>query len=148
MIPAELRAAEGEWTGGSSLWLPDEPTRTSSVAARLAAVAGGKFVQLSYTWDYEGAAQDGLLLLGGEGERASAIFVDSWHMGDKSMALTGTSTAAGAVDVRGTWSVEGGPDWGWRIVVAPVAASLHVMMYVITPEGEEHPGFELALQRT
>lgn len=148
MQSEQLRAAAGAWVGTSRLWLPDQPEHNAQVTASLAPAAGGKFGLLTYTWDYEGAAQEGLLLIGGgDGGAASIDFADSWHMGDLVLHCTGSLGPSGESDAVGAWSVEGGPDWGWRIVVTAGATALQVMMYVITPEGIEAPGFELALQR-
>lgn len=145
-IPDSLKAAKGNWSGEARLHLHEEPIRTSPSRASVALVADGKFASISYDWVYEGARQEGLLLLGLESADgpAAASFIDSWHMGDKLMACTG-SAANGIVTVRGTYQVEGYPDWGWRIDVANDPA-LRVVMYNVSPEGEEYLGFELDFQ--
>ena len=62
-------------------------------------------------------------------------------MGDKLMELRGTSTQTG-VSVLGHYSVEGSPEWGWRIAV-DFEPGLRVMMYNVIPEEGEVLGFEL-----
>lgn len=140
-IPSSFAATQGSWAGASKLYLPDDPLRASPSQAGVALVARGKFLTISYDWSFEGEPQSGVILLGLEGETASAIFIDSWHMGDKLMELRGTSTQTG-VSVLGHYSVEGSPEWGWRIAVdfEPV---LRVTMYNVIPDEGEVLGFEL-----
>jgi hypothetical protein len=142
-IPDNLKAAQGTWSGESRLHLHEEPIRTSPSQASVTLEAGGKFLAVSYDWVFEGARQEGLILLGLETETgpAAAVFIDSWHMGDKIMTCAGTPSGE-IITVRGTYQVEGYPDWGWRIDVA-FAATLRVVMYNVSPEGEEFLGFEL-----
>ncbi len=140
-IPSSFAATHGKWVGSSKLYLPDDPLRASPSQAEVAPVARGKFLTISYDWSFEGEPQSGVILLGLEGETASAIFIDSWHMGDKLMELRGTSTQTG-VSVLGHYSVEGSPEWGWRIAV-DFEPGLRVMMYNVIPEEGEVLGFEL-----
>ncbi len=63
------------------------------------------------------------------------------------MMLEGRVDTNDVVDTRGSYAVEGSPDWGWRIVVEPGNDALRVLMYNVTPDGEEVLGFELAYTR-
>lgn len=139
----------GTWTGNNRLWLPPatEPYE-SPTTATLSPVVGGKFVQLAYTWAYEGDAQEGVLLIGHEPENGavSVAWADSWHMGNKFMLCQGQIEDRKIV-VRGSWSVESGPDWGWRIELDATGETLIMHMYVITPAGEEALGVEAIYTR-
>jgi hypothetical protein len=146
-MPADLHPLIGDWEGTSRLVLPGEPDRRSVTAATVQPVALGTFVSIAYSWEFDGAPQEGLLLLGEEGGAITAVFVDSWHMDDALMLCRGPVAAGGAVDVRGAYAVEGGPDWGWRIVVEPAADALGIRMYNVTPAGEEFLGVEAAYRR-
>jgi hypothetical protein len=111
-------------------------------------VAQGKFVRLDYSWGYEGQAQAGSYLFGYEKQRGAvtAVWIDSWHMGDKYMACEGT--ANGVIDVRGSYAAPPGPDWGWRTVIEPEKeAAFRLLMYNISPEGEEALAVEAVYHR-
>lgn len=142
-IPNPLIAAVGKHAGISRLYLPGDPLRESPSRAQVDLIARGKFLALNYEWVFEGEPQAGLILIGleHEGGPAGAGFVDSWHMGDKLMDCRGTETAKG-LSVLGHYSVEGSPDWGWRITVER-DPGLRVAMYNVMPEGGEELGFEL-----
>jgi hypothetical protein len=59
-------------------------------------------------------------------------------MGAKYMHCQGVIKDDGSVDVRGSYQVSTGPDWGWRIVVEPESENvLNLIMYNIWPEGKE-----------
>lgn len=147
--PESLKKLAGKWAGTSRLyrpWLPPEASESESEsAASVALAARGKFVTVEYTWAVDGEQQEGLLLLGCEdgADDATAVWVDSWHMSDKSLACRGEVDASGAVSVLGSYPAPPGPDWGWRTVVAPgTDGSFAIIMYNITPEGEEMIAFE------
>ena len=97
-------------------------------------------VEVKYTWADEGQPQEGLLLIGYETKRelATAIWADSWHMGEKVMSCQGELDENGIVDVRGHYPAPTGPDWGWRIVIAfEKDRELIMTMYNIAPDGQE-----------
>ena len=145
--PESLRTSIGAWTGTNRLFLPEEPIRDSPSNASVSLAARGKFSSIAYTWDFEGEAQEGMLLIGYAGEVVTAVFVDSWHMGDKLMLCQGQVGANETIDVRGSYAVEGSPDWGWRIVVEPGDNVLRVTMYNVTPDGDEVLGVEASYSR-
>ena len=141
----------GTWQGVNKLWLPpaETPYESASVAT-LTPVIKGKFVRLDYTWAFEGEPQEGCLLFGYEAEAAGAstVWVDSWHMGDKVMLCRGQLKAEGGLDVRGSYAVPDHPDWGWRIVVEPGEGEVwRMVMYNVSPEGEEFLGVEASYRR-
>ena len=148
-VPKELAALAGEWSATSRLWLsPEEPARESASAATASLVANGKFLVLRYTWT-EGGPQEGLIVLGiaADGARASASWVDSWHMGHAMMACEG-SLQGDAVSVKGTYPAPPGPDWGWWIAIEPRGSdAFRFTMFNITPEGEEQPAVDAEYAR-
>lgn len=139
----------GRWTGTSRLWLPpaQEPY-ISATTAVLNPIVGGKFAQLAYTWAFEGDAQEGVLLIGHEpaDQAATVVWADSWHMGHKFMLCQGR-IEANRVMVHGSYAVESGPDWGWRIEIEMSAETLRILMYNVTPDGDEMLGVEAAYVR-
>ena len=139
------RALIGEWRGRKQLYLEPPPAAaiTSPSSLSIGAVAGGSFLQLNYTWSYEGAEQTGVMLFGYDDPgAATAAWVDSFHMSSKIMFCTG-SAADGAAELRGSYEAPPGPDWGWRITIRSVSANeLQILMHNITPEGQE----DLAVQ--
>jgi len=149
--PASLVKLVGNWTGSNRLhvtWLTP-PIHDSTATASFTVAAQGQFLSLAYTWADEGKPQDGLLIIGsGETpDRVKAVWVDSWHMGDKFMSLDGTTEDDGSISMRGAYAAPPGPDWGWRIVIAPGDATFNMTMYNITPEGEEAIAVEAAFDR-
>jgi hypothetical protein len=140
----------GTWTGTSRLLLPDEPPRESPSTASIAVIAQGKFCTLAYTWVFDGQPQDGLVVFGYDPDRRAmdAIFVDSWHMGDKLMRLQGQDAAQDTVDVRGSYAVDASPDWGWRLVIEPGDTAWCMLMYNVAPDGEEFLGVEATYTRS
>jgi len=137
----KLLAFTGYWQGTNSLWLsPQEPARESSTTLSLAPAVNQKFIEIKYTWVDDDNPQEGTLLIGYETERqlATAVWADSWHMGEKFMLCQGVIKENGSVDLRGFYQVSTGPDWGWRIVITPESENaLNLVMYNIWPEGKE-----------
>ena len=144
-----LAGLAGRWTGNNRVWLPDEAPHESDATGVVTQVVGGKFVQLAYTWAFDGAAQEGILLVGHETteQLASAVWLDSWHMGDKFMICRGQVEANGATILHGSYAVESGPEWGWRIVIEPARAAFRMAMYNVMPDGVEILGVEIAFTK-
>ena len=139
-VSEQLAQLAGEWSGTSRLWLsPEEPARESPSTLSASLVANGKFLALRYRWAEDGP-QEGLIVLGAEarGDRVRASWVDSWHMGHAMMSCEGALDADGSASVKGSYPAPPGPDWGWRIVIAPIDRDgFRLRMFNITPEGEE-----------
>lgn len=53
----------------------------------------------------------------------------------------------GVIDVRGSYAAPPGPDWGWRFIIAPAQMSLGLVMYNITPAGQEALAVEASYVR-
>jgi hypothetical protein len=147
--PENWQALIGTWTGTSRLFLHDEPTRESPTTASVALIAQSKFCTIAYTWLFDGEPQEGQLLFGydPDGQTVDAVFVDSWHMGDKFMVLQGRLEADTAINVHGSYAVPSGPDWGWRIEVESGGDTMRMAMYNVSPEGEEFLGVEATYTR-
>ncbi len=149
--PETLKKLIGNWSGSNRLWLsPQEPFRESETKARVATVAGGQFMTIQYTWADDSRPQEGLLLIGVE-ERPNlihAVWIDSWHMGDKFMLCQGQITDNGNVSVAGLYAAPSAPDWGWRIEIKAGAMELfELAMYNISPEGSEALAVRASYQR-
>ncbi len=150
-VPDGLFSLIGEWTAVNRLWLsPQEPVRESDATASVARVAQGNFLTIRYAWADGGRPQDGLLVLGrvADSDDANAAWIDSWHMADKIMSLRGKVGDAGEVSLVGSYAAPPGPDWGWRIDLEPGAGdSFRLVMYNVTPDGQEHLAVEAAFSR-
>ncbi len=144
---AALDALAGRWTGTSRLYMPwTTPAESdSTTTAEVRPVAGGRFVTIAYTWSYDGKPCEGFLLAGRETKTdvVNAVWVDSWHQREHPLASTGGVSEGGGIDVRGSYPAPTGPDWGWRTtVLADGADAFRIVMYNISPEGEEMLAFE------
>ena len=140
-VPNVLYPLVGNWTGFTRLWLsPDEPARESETTAYIGLIAEGKFLTFRYTWIYEEQPQEGFLLIGQERpeDLVQAVWVDSWHMGDKYMLCQGRLDLQGGLSVQGSYAAPSGPDWSWRIIFEPGEGDmLRLVMVNIDPGGRE-----------
>jgi len=130
-----LEPLVGRWCGTSTLQDPHtgKPDGSPSVLTGTP-VLGGRFVRLDYTWAYQGAPQEGSLLVGFDAKAGSvsAHWIDSWHTGTAAIAFAWMSSG-GALSVRGTYPAPPGPDWGWRIDLTADDAALRVVMFNVWP---------------
>jgi hypothetical protein len=149
-ILAVLMGYVGEWAGENKLWFDGNDARISASRLSVSPVAGGKFVRADYTWGYEGKPQDGSILIGFDSARdvVTAVWVDSWHMGEKAMSCDGSVAADGTVIIPGSYAAPPGPDWGWRIEIGagPVDA-LVMRMFNVSPAGKEDLAVEAVYRR-
>lgn len=150
-VPENLAALAGDWKGHNKLylsWLPD-PLHESEAAASVAPKANGQFLNLEYTWSHEGKPQQGVYLIGSDKDSnaVQAIWTDSWHMSHKFMVCDGTVDEDGKINVTGHYAVPGHPDWGWRTEIIPGDNSFRLVMYNISPEGEEEIAVEADFSR-
>lgn len=144
----QLMAAAGTWRGTNVLQDPEMGLQpdTSDSLATITPLLDGRFVRIDYTWSYKGAPQAGSMLIGHQKDAGvlTMHWIDTWHNGEKVMALEGTG---GEIDARGSYSVPGHPDWGWRIRTEPSAGGLAVQMWNVSPEGQEHLAVEASYTR-
>lgn len=138
-IIERLAACAATWHGTSTLQDPGRlAPETTASTLHVTPVLGGRFVRLDYTWSYQGAPQEGSLLVGfvPEEKTVSAHWIDTWHMSRKVMALTGAEASEEMVDVRGSYAAPPGPDWGWRISIAIHPQALRLLMFNIWPDAK------------
>ncbi len=132
----------GDWQGTYRLilsWLP-EPDFISNSGLRVNSVANDAFLLFTYDWHHEGIAQDGILMIGNNNKKgeATASWVDSWGMSGKIMNCFGSVNDRGDITLIGSYEAGDGPDWGWKIhIPCPQSNQLQILMYNISPDGEE-----------
>jgi len=147
-----LNEAVGEWSGTNRLWLmPDDPARESRIEASIELVAGGAFASIRYTWEDEGRAHDGLLVVRNAPEPGpeDIFWVDSFHTAGGSMTFRGEADPDGRIVAVGSYAAPPGPDWGWRIALKTDAdEGLRIVMHNITPDGQEALAVEAELTRS
>ena len=132
--------AAGAWTGPSQLWLePGSDPRDCVSEAEVVRVAGERFLRLSYTWSYEGAAKSGELLIARDTDegRWTAVWGDSWHQHRSLLECRGPIEDPNAFRARGEYEVgEGHPNWGWSIGLTMEGETLVLRMWNEMPEHE------------
>jgi hypothetical protein len=138
----EFLAWYGEWQGTKELLLPwiSAAHFTSPSRLRITSVAKEHFAQLGYSWQHEGMAQEGLILIGYDpvSSRTTGAWVDSWHQSGGIMACTGQRLGNGVFCLLGHYEVGNDAPWGWRIKIAVDAINnLKIEMYNISPAGDE-----------
>jgi hypothetical protein len=148
---SSLIGLTGRWRGTYRLILePGSPPRESQTTAVVAPVAGGRFARIDYTWGDRDKPEDGSVLFGRDRERGvvTALWADSFHMSDKVMTSEGPASDASSLDVRGSYAAPPGPDWGWRTVIETGEEdSLQMLMYNVTPDGQEVPAVDAVYRR-
>lgn len=139
-IPTQLTSIVGQWGSKNRLWFsPEDPAHESDGTALVVPVAQGRFLTIQYTWAFDGAPQDGLLLIGCESgaEAVKAVWVDSFHMQDQSMACAGIVNADGGILLKGNYAAPPDENWGWWInVQATGDDAFQIVMHNVTPQGQ------------
>jgi hypothetical protein len=148
----DLAKYVGTWTGTNNLylsWLPD-PLRQSQSTLNVSLKANGQFVAFEYTWAYEGEPQEGIILLGCDtrSDAVQTVWTDSFHSSHTFMLSDGNVAENGDISVKGYYKVEGHPDWGWRTDIISGDEKLRLVMYNVSPEGEEELAVETDFIRT
>jgi len=152
-IPRLFNSLVGEWTGTNRLhlgdWKPEDPLHTSEATASIRERGSNQFLEIAYTWSYEGKPQEGVLFFGGDNKSntVNAFWTDSWHMAHQLMMCEGKNEAEGRINLRGFYKVEGYPDWGWRTEIIAGENTLEYKMYNVSPEGLEEIAVEMDLKR-
>ncbi len=150
-ISREIADCIGTWKGTNNLhlsWDPN-PLKQSESGLTVSLKGKGQFVSFEYTWTFEGEPQEGIILMGSDPKTkaAQAVWTDSWHSRNTLMVSDGKVNDDGSVDVKGSYKVEGHPDWGWRTLIVPENETLKVIMYNVSPEGEEELAVETVFTR-
>lgn len=144
-VVEHLAPLVGSWHGTNLLRLMATDDYQSSAATATVSVTAHRFVSIAYTWSDGDAAQDGLILLGGSPDAATAVWVDSWHTGPTWMSFSGAVGDGDELRLLGSYPAESGPDWGWQIHVRPRDAVL--TMHNVVPGSDPYQVVELALGR-
>lgn len=134
-----LIACAGAWRGTNTLQDPEmgiQPETTDSIAT-VTPLLEGRFVRIDYTWSYRGTPQFGSMLIGHQKNAGTTTvhWIDSWHNSDRVMALDGGADG-GVIDVRGSYAVPPGPDWGWRVRLDPAPDAIGIRMHNVSPDGQ------------
>ena len=135
-----FQALVGEWVGKSTLILnPDDPGDTQPSRAEVELAANGHALLVNYAWHVDGAEERGTILVERDLKQPGyrQAWIDSWHSQRAMMILTGST--AEAIDAYGKYQAEGWPEWGWRIRLEGGDDRFRLLMWNITPEGEEIP---------
>jgi hypothetical protein len=140
----KLIACAGVWRGTSTLQDPHSGTPLDSGSTlTVTPILLGRFLRVSYTWDYQGDPQEGEFIIGLQSESGNLIshWIDTWHMSEKGLVCTGT---AGDDDLilPGSYPAPPGPDWGWNTVIRPSESHIKMTMFNVPPGGAE----ELAVE--
>ncbi|MFN2400132.1 MAG: DUF1579 family protein [Gemmatimonadaceae bacterium] len=145
-----LKACAGSWRGTSRLHEAPGKHEDSPSTAAITPILTGRFVRLDYSWVYQGAPQEGSLLIGYDktAGNMTAHWIDSWHMSNKILACEGAADDSDELSVRGSYAAPPGPDWGWRTnIIANPPGGLRMVMYNISPEGQEYLAVEASYTR-
>jgi Protein of unknown function (DUF1579) len=148
-----LNKSVGKWSGINRLhtpWIEENPVRESNSTAVIELTARGRFLKIEYDWTFEYALQEGLILIGNENESDSikAFWIDSWHLSDKFMVSEGRLGADDIISLKGFYTVPENPDWGWRTIIEPKSEdSFKILMFNVSPEGEETLAVEMMFKR-
>ncbi len=140
-VHKKLGSLAGEWKGTNELhtpWMP-EPLHRSDSTMKVSEQIRGQFLSFEYTWSHEGKPQEGIIIVGWDGQKnvVKAVWTDSWHMSHNLMNCEGSIGGDGTLSMKGYYAVEGHPDWGWRTDIIPGGDTFKLVMYNVTPEGEE-----------
>jgi hypothetical protein len=146
-----LLACAGRWHGPNRVQTaPEEAAEDSQSTAVITRLLQDRFVRIDYTWSWQTTPQKGSFLIGHD-PKSSAItahWIDTFHNGHKVMACKGIARPDGILDVLGGYAAPPGPDWGWRITIAPDPPNrLEITMYNIHPTGQEDFGVQTTLVR-
>lgn len=129
----------GEWTGTNLLRF--EPGGADRITDSTLSVsqAAGNFLTLAYTWSFDGAPQEGFMILGYDKANGgvSAAWGDSWHMSASLLISTGVIHGNGEIDIKGFYDAPSGPPWGWRTTLKATETGFLLEMYNCEPEGGE-----------
>jgi uncharacterized protein DUF1579 len=145
-----LLKAAGRWRATYKLRDPGNSLSADSEStATVTSVLSGRFARIDYTWADKGKPQEGSLLVGWEKNSGvvTMSWVDTWHNSDRIMVSTGVAAADGGLDARGSYSAPPGPDWSWRTVLSVTDDTLSMVMFNVSPEGQEDVAVEALYTR-
>lgn len=146
-----LDALAGRWRGTNRLHDPhsNAPEETPSMLT-LRPMPGGQIVRIEQEWSYQGAAQEGLLLIiaGAAAGHATLHWVDTWHQATTLMEMRQDEKVADRFTFLGRYPAPTGPDWGWRVELKhDPAGTLRLDMFNISPDRKSTPAIEATYTR-
>ena len=125
--------------------MPTDDFATGASTVTASAVAGGRALELAYTWTHpEDGEQSGLLLLGvptDDGEVAAG-WIDAWHQ-QTVVALAGRATETGALV-----EYEYAPGWHWELVLEVARGVPCLVMRNVVPADGERQAAAYDVSRT
>ena len=133
-------AAAGTWHATYKLRDPGNSLSCDSESrATVTPMLAGRFVRLDYTWAFRDAPQEGSLLVGCDPATGvvTLAWIDSFHNSERMMICTGAVDRDGTLDVRGAYAAPPGPDWGWRTRLSAEGDRLSMVMFNVSPDGQE-----------
>ena len=128
------------WVGSGELWLDPDGNEAHRYECSLTVDA----TKVSYTWSHEGKPNQGTITLRDPG----AVWSDTWHQ-PQAMSCSAVPDSWGLLDLRYSYPVPGGPDWGWRILLSRrPRGELVLQMTNVTPWGEEGRAVRMVFKQT
>ncbi len=150
-INEDMSRHVGSWSGTNKLYVSGmaEKVKESASKMEVSLKANQQFVAFEYTWAFDGEPQEGLILLGCDtkSDAVQTVWTDSWHSSHTFMVSDGTVAEDGTLSVKGYYKVKDHPDWGWRTDIIPNGDSLRIVMYNVSPDGDEELAVETDFTR-
>ena len=139
----------GKWKGTYRLWMyPKKESEDSATTAEIRFVGADKFLLFTYTWVQGEKNQEGVFLLGGDKDVASATWGDSWHMAPQPMICEGVLEDDGNKLVLNGHYSAGPAKWGWRTeLTLKDSGTLVMKAFNISPEGQEALAIQSEMER-
>lgn len=139
----KLLKCAGEWTGRNRVQPSvDQGADESSSRLTITPILNGSFLRLDQNWSWKGEPQVGCMLIGylPKEQRVTIHWIDTWHNGRGSMKLKGNFEADGKLIAHGSFAVQGGPDWGWRMEFE-IGEELAINMFCVNPASGKDEGW-------
>lgn len=150
-VNASIAALVGRWEGTNKLYLspPPDPAIESPSAANVSLKVAGQFLEIAYTWEYEGKPQEGTIVLGCDTrtDAVQAVWTDSWHLSHKLMLCDGKLKPDGSINVTGSYEVPDNPNWLWRTEIVIGTDAFRYRMFNVSPEGSEELAVDTEFSR-
>lgn len=148
MIPEGFEKLKGNWSGFNKLYMmPEDPVRESKSTASIDTVAKGQTLRIEYTWEFDGAEKDGIILLTSpkESPEVTMVWTDAFHMEHSFMVCKGEFNGS-EINVKGSYQIGDYPEWYWRTIFT-CDDVFAFKMYNISPEGEEFIAVDSSFER-
>jgi len=147
----EHKELVGKWQGTNKLWImPEDPVHLSETTADISITPHDQFIELIYSWVYDGEPQEGRIIFGQtpDSRQVKAVWFDTWHVTNQFMVFDGNVDDKGVVEVLGSYPAPEGPDWGWQITIEPRGRDVfHLLMHNIIPNEGKYLAVEAIYSR-